>query len=65
MREYAIIDINNLINTWIINPIVHTDLTTSKESMIMIRISLSSNLYGGFLTKAFAYLFSETKKERI
>ena len=63
MREYAILDINNLIITWLFNPCQSYIITTSKKKMLTKCQSLTQILVCGFLETLFAYLSSETKKK--
>ena len=60
MREYAIIDINNPINTWLFSHCQSYIITTSKKIMLTKCQSLTRFTYGGFLKTIFAYLSSET-----
>ena len=60
MREYAIFDINNLINTWLFNHCQSYKITTSKKIMLTKCQSLTRFSSCGFLKTIFAYLSSET-----
>ena len=60
MREYAILDINNLINTWLFNHCQSYKITTSKKRMLTKCYLLTQFSHCGFLKTLFAYLSSET-----
>jgi len=63
MIEYAIVGIKSRVITWIINTRLSYITSTSSKIMLTKCQSLTQILVCGFLTKAFAYLSLETKKE--
>ena len=63
MREYAILDINNLINTWLFNPCQSYIITTSKKKMLTKCQSLTQILVCGFL-KVYLHIYPQKLKQK-
>ena len=68
MIEYAIVGIKKLVVTWIFNPCYSYKITTSNKSVqnnVNEMLIVNTNSCMRFFETLFAYLSSETKKERI
>jgi len=68
MREITIVGLKNIVVTWLINPCYSYIITTSTKKMLtpMLMIERFFHIsYCGFSEPILAYLFSETRNERI
>ena len=63
MREYAILDINNLINTWLFNHCQSYKITTSKKKMLTKCYSLTQILECGFW-KLYLHIYPQKLKKK-